>query len=245
MRLLLSAALMLALFSPLAANAQDYNTLLDIPEGATLINLSATERVEVEQDLLIATLQFKFENKDPKVVQNEVNKIMQKALDEAKGEKTVKVSTQQYYVHEYDLNRSKDRTRRNMVWRGQQGLQVKGKKADDLLELVGKLQEIGLTMNGLRYQVSPELLEETRNSLLEAAMEKLMEKAERTAKVIHKDDVDFLQINVDMGGGHHPQPRMYQKSMMMMDSATEMAAPVAAPGESTINMTVSAQALLR
>lgn len=239
----LAAAAVIAM--PMTASATDYKTLLDIPEGATLINLSATERVEIEQDLLVANLQFKYEHKDPKVVQNEVNKVMKKALDEAQDEKSVKAATQQYRVHEYDLNRSKDRTRRNMIWRGQQGLQIKGKKADDLLELVGELQGMGLTLNGLSYQVSPELLEETRNDMLEGAMEKLMVKAERTAKAIRKDDVDFLQINVDMGG-YHPQPRMYQKSAMMaMDAAESMAAPVAAPGESTVNMTVSAQALLR
>ena len=244
MRILLTVAALAALSFPMTANAQDYKTLLDIPEGATLINLSATERVEVEQDLLIANLQFRFEDKDPKVVQNEVNKVMRKALDKAQDEKNVKAKTQQYYVREYDLNRSKDRTRRNMVWRGQQSLQIKGKKADDLLEVVGEIQALGLTMSGLTYQVSPELLEETRNDLLEGAMEKLMVKAERTAKAIRKDDVDFLQINVDMGGGHVPR-RAYAKSMGM-DSVTEsIAAPVAAPGESTVNMTVSAQALLR
>jgi len=244
MRLLLTVAALAALTFPMTANAQDYKTLLDIPEGSTLINLSATERVEVEQDLLVANLQFKFENKDPKVVQNEVNKVMKKAMDEAQDEKHVKAKTQQYYVREYDLNRGKKGTRRNMVWRGQQGLQIKGKKADDLLELVGELQGMGLTLNGLNYQVSPELLEETRNSLLEGAMEKLMVKAERTAKAIRKDDVDFLQINVDMGNGY-VQPRMYAKSMAMSADVAEMAAPVAAPGESTINMTVSAKALLR
>lgn len=244
MRHLLTLAAIAVISLPLTANANDYKTLLDIPEGSTLINLSATERVEIEQDLLVANLTYKFENKDPKVVQNDVNKVMKKALDEAQDEKSVKVKTQQYYVHEYDLNRGKKGTRRNMIWRGQQGIQVKGKKADDLLELVGDLQAMGLTLNGLNYQVSPDLLEETRNSLLEGAMEKLMVKAERTAKAIKKDEVDFLQINVDMGGGYH-QPRMYAKSMAMAADSVEMAAPVAAPGESTVNMTVSAKALLR
>ena len=54
MRFLAIAAFLL--FTALPAAAQDYQTVLDIPEGATLVSLSATERVEVDQDLLVADL---------------------------------------------------------------------------------------------------------------------------------------------------------------------------------------------
>jgi len=246
MRILLpyfTALLLIAL--PLTAQAQDYKTLLDIPEGATLVNLSATESIEIEQDLLIATLQYQAEDKDAKIVQNEVNSAMQKALDEAQKVDSIKVTTQQYYVHQFDANPSRDAARRNMMWRGQQSLQIKGMAADDLLELAGELQDLGLTMNGLSYNVSPELLEKTRNGLLEVALGKLTEKANRTAKAIGKDDVEFLQINVDMGGNDYNPRVMRSMAMDAPMAKMEMAAPVAAPGESTMNLTVSAQALLR
>ncbi len=238
MRILLAALL---LFLPLSANAQDYKTLLDIPEGATLVSLSATERVEVEQDLLIANLRFEAENASPKELQDQINKIMKKAVDEAKKVKSVKVSTQQYYVHEYRRDKHAPRT-----WRGNQGLQIKGKVADELLELTGKLQEMGLSMNGLSYSVSPELLEETRENLLEETLIKLQSKAARTAKALGKSKADLLQVNVSMGGGHYAQPQMMRgmaHAEMAMDS--KMAAPVAAPGQSNITLTVSAQALVK
>ncbi len=245
MRTIFIFVLALIIALPAPTQAQDYKTLLDIPEGSTLINLSATERVEIEQDLLIANLSFKHESKDPKVVQDKINTVMQKALDKAKSVTSVKAITQQYYVHEYDRNRSKDRSRRDMVWRGQQGLQIKGKKADDLLKLAGELQELGMAMNGLSYSVSPELLEETRNNMLEDALAKLVTKAERTAKTLGKKETEFLQINVDMGRGGYQQPHMMRAMSMDAGMAQEsMAAPVAAPGESTITMTVSANALL-
>ncbi len=224
------------------AMAQDYKTLLDIPSGSTLVNLSATESVEVEQDMLIANLRFEAENIDPRAVQSEVNSMMKKALDLAVSVSSVKASTQQYYVHEYDRSRGQG-ARRDIVWRAQQGLMLKGKKADDLLKLAGDLQDIGLKMNGLNYMVSPELLEETRNGLLEDALEKLRVKADRTAKALGKTKTEFLQINVDTGGYYQP-PMM--RTMAMADGAMEkgMAAPVAAPGESQITLTVSTQALL-
>ncbi|GJL84282.1 MAG: hypothetical protein DHS20C02_00570 [Micavibrio sp.] len=242
MRLLLAALLLfLPLSAPTPANAQDYKTLLDIPEGATLVSLSATERVEVEQDLLTANLRYEAENTSAKELQDEINKIMQKAVDEAKKVKSVKVSTQQYYVHEYRRDKHAPR-----VWRGNQGLQIKGKTADELLELAGELQEMGLKMNGLSYSVSPDLMEETRENLLEETLIKLKSKAERTAKALGKSKADLLQVNVDMGGGHYAQPQMMRTmahAEMAMDS--KMAAPVAAPGQSNITLTVSAQALLK
>lgn len=229
-------------FSSHTASAQDYNTLLDIPEGATLISLSATERVEVEQDMLVATLTIKAEDADPRAVQDTINKKMKEAVDMAKKVDSVKASTQQYYVHEYDRSKGQN-ARRDMVWRGQQSLQIKGTKADDFLELAGDLQELGLTMNGLNYTLSPEKLEETRNNLLEAALQKLIVKADRTAKALGKSSSEMLQVNIDMGGGYHP-PVMRTMAMSDGMARAEMAAPVAAPGESQISLTVSAQALL-
>lgn len=242
MRILL--AVVLLFITAAHASAQDYKTLLDLPQDTTLVSLSATEQVEVQQDLLVANLRYETTNTDPRKLQDEINTLMKKALDEAQKVSSVKAATQQYHVYEFDRSAGKG-TRRDMAWRGQQGLMIKGKKADDLLELTGKLQDMGLSMSGLNYQVSPELLEETRESLLEDALKKLMAKADRTAKAIGKSKSELLQINVDMGG-YYPQPQMMRSDMAYEGAAMKtMAAPVAAPGESQITLTVSAQALLK
>lgn len=227
------------------AQADDLKTILDLPSGSTLVNLSATERQVVTQDLLIANLRFEYESEKPRDVQNEINKAMQKALDRAKPYKTVKAATQQYNVYEYDINRGKKNVLPKKVWKGRQGLMVKGKNQDDVLKLVGELQDIGLSMNGLSYQVSPELLEETRDQMLEVALTKLMKKANRTAKAIGKSSAEMKTINVDTNG--YRPPHVYRAKAMMMsaDSPESMAAPVASAGESDITLTVNAQALLK
>jgi predicted secreted protein len=251
MRFLLPAAILAIAFA-LPAKAQDYNTLLDIPEGATLVNLSATEMLEVDQDLLVATLRFEAKNKDPKKLQDDINEVMKKALDKAKSVPDVKVATQQYYVYpqDYDpnpqpLEKGEAPRKLERIWYGQQGIEIKGKKADDLLKLTGELQLMGLAITGLQYTISPELLEQTQESMLEAALTKLKAKAERTAKALGKSQTELLQVNVDIGG-YYPAPMMARG--MAMDAGMEMAkmdAPVAAPGQSQINLTVNAQALLR
>lgn len=244
------AALLTALSFARPAAAQEYQTILDIPAGQTLVNLSATERAEVEQDLLVATLQFESQDKDPRALQDRINELMGKAVAKAKTYPSVKISTQQYYVypHEYDPNprpyqpneapRKLERT-----WRGQQGLQLESKQADDLLKLTGELQAMGLTMSGLNYTLSPELLESTQDSLLEAALAKLTAKAQRAAKALGKGKADLLEVNVDMGG-YHPQP-MHTMAMGAEMGMARMDAPVADPGESDITLTVSARAMLK
>lgn len=227
-----------------SAFAQDLPTLLDIPPGQSLVNLSATERVEVDQDLLTASLQFEAKNASATLLQDEINKKMAAALDTAKKVASVKVSTGGYYVYQYDAD--PQNARNDLEWRGSQSLQIKGKKADDLLKLVGDLQEMGLSMQGLSYSVSPELMEETQNSLLEAALAKLKTKADRTAKALGKASADLLNINVDMGGPVYAAPMMARAEMAMDGAAgMKMAAPVAAPSQSDITLTVSATALLK
>lgn len=247
------AALLLAL--PHDAQAQDGGkSILDLPAGHTIINLSTTERVEVDQDLLVATLRYESENTNARTLQNEINTLMKKALDEAKATPAVKVTTQQYYVYPHDIEPPKpvEKTggdskpaKSERIWRGSQSLEIKSTQADDLLALVGKLQDMGLVMNGMAYTLSPDKAEETRDNLMEAALETLQVKAKRAAKALGKNETNLLEVNVD-AGGYYPQPMMMRA--MAMDASAGMekvAAPVAAPGQTEITMTVSTRALIK
>jgi predicted secreted protein len=249
--LLLTAAAVFTL--PAAAWAQDNGKgLLDLPPGQTIINLSTTERIEVDQDLLVATLRYEAENKDPRALQNEINTLMKKAVDAARATPDVKVTTQQYYVYPVDPappqpprteTEEKERKKEDPIWRGSQSLEIKSIKADDLLELTGKMQEMGLIMNGLSYTLSPDKAQETQDSLMEGALAKLKTKAGRAAKALGKSDAALLEVNVD-AGGYYPQPTMMRMDMAAAPMA-KMSAPVAAAGQTEITMTVSAKALLK
>ena len=252
-KILLCGLMAFGLSFPVTTMAQDTKTILDLPAGHTILNVSASEQREVEQDLLVANLRYQAENKDPKALQNDINDIMKKAVEKAKKTKDVKVSTQQYYVHQYDPPRPRPKpgqtfteedAKKFRTWRGQQGLQLKSKSADELLELTGELQKMGLIMNGLNYTLTPEKMEETRDDLMEAALEKIKDKAGRTAKVLGKSTVQIREINVDTGGNYHPQPMM-RTMAAPGGAAMEMAAPVATPGESNISMSVSARVVLK
>ena len=159
MRLL--TILLVLLVLPLTAMAADQDAILTLPDGQAVLHISATERLEVEQDLLVATLNYQAQNLDARALQNEINTAMDKALKEAEKVSGVKAVTQQYYVYRNTDPRSKQER-----WEGNQGLTIKSKEADKVLELTGKLQDMGFLMGNLSYTLSPEKAEMIQDEMM-------------------------------------------------------------------------------
>ncbi len=216
--------------------------------GETILNISATERMKVPQDLLLASLRIEKEGTDTKTVQTEINAMMAKAVETAKLVSTVKVSTSQYYVYQYDPNPNpaslKVGQKPALKWRGTQTLDLQSTSGDDLLKLAGALQDSGLVMDNLSYTLSPEKADEAKDSLMEAALAKVKARAERAAAAMGKSRTDLVEVSVDAADNPiHPQ--MMMRAMAMDGSMEKSAAPTAEAGETEITLTVSARALLK
>lgn len=242
MRLFLVLSFLLVM--PFTAHAQYKDAVFELEESDSLLHISATETREVDQDLLIATLRIEVEDESNKVVQNKINIAMKAALDSAKSYKDVKAITRGYNVYQYDVNRGhKDRASR-MVWKGSQTVQLKSKNTEDLLELAGKIQGAGFVMGALSYTLSPEVAAQVQDEMLEAALTKLKSRAQRAAKALGKSKAELKEINTQ-GNSNAVRPVYARAEMMTMSAKSDMAAPVASPGETTITMNVTAKALLR
>ena len=238
MRVILMFAFAVFALTPSMVSAQCSDPFLELPEGQVMMNLSATERKEVEQDLLVATLAYVGENRDARALQNEINTAMKKALDLSKQEKNIKVNTGSYQVYERADPRTKEKK-----WHGRQTLTLKSKKADDLLELAGKLQDMKLMMNGLNYMLAPETSVSIQDSLMEDALRQLQTRADRAAKALGKSGAVLRDVSIQ--NNRVPYQQTYQSRGAHMEmAAMDMAAPVASAGETTITLTVSARALL-
>jgi len=216
-------------------SAQNINLL---PEGQTLITLSVTERVQVEQDTLIATLRVERDHRDAVALQSEINAAMAQALETVEGDEAVKVSTGYYSVYQY--NTSPQGGRNNEVWRGSQSLTLEGQDAAKILALAGEIQEQGFLMSELSYVLSTARADEVRDSLMESAIARATANVERAARAMGKTDVDIAVLDVDAALGY-AQPMMMARGVAM--DAMEMAAPVAEAGESEVSLTVRVQAV--
>lgn len=246
---LLSTLVILSL--TLAGNAIAQETeVKTLQPGQTIVTLSATEQMNLQQDILQGALRIEIDAKLPKEVQDKINTGMQSALTLAKNYPDVKASTGQYYVYQYDpapqptpnLKDSKAR----MLWKGNQTIELRSKNAGQLLELAGKIQELGFVMNGLNYTLSPEQEESYKDTLMTAALKKIQARAALAAKSLGKSGYEIVEVNIDNPGMVQPMPVMYKAARMeMMASDASMAAPVAQSGEQPVSMTINARVMLK
>jgi uncharacterized protein YggE len=244
-KILLSSVLAMMFVLPLQAQEA-----VQLPAGHTALNISATEKVEVEQDMLIASLRIQKEGETAKEVQEYINKRMATAMASLKKVKSLKIETGRYYVHpDYRYIDRKDGSNERVIdqWRGSQSVTIKGLVAEDILTMAGKLQDMDFVMNSLNYQLSPKKYDEIRDGLMEKTVEALMVRAKRVGKALNKSNVDLVEINVD-ARNNTPRPmyaRAAKMEMMAMSSDAAMPAPVAEAGETTVSMSVSARAILK
>jgi predicted secreted protein len=243
---IIAAALLFAA-PALAQNGEGLNLP---PEGQTIINFSASERVTLPQDLLIASLRIEAEDKEPKPIQMKINEAMKKALDLAKAHGTLKVSTGSYSVYKYDrpieINPKTGEQKTQIEWRGSQTITIESKDSETLLDVVGKIQALGFAMNDLSYTLSPEAIEKARDELMVSALKKLLEKGQIVATTLGKSKVDLVDVNVDMSGPIMPMYKtMMARAEMAVAADASMPAPVAEAGEQDVTMSVSARALIK
>ncbi len=218
--------------------AQDINLL---PEGQTLVTLSVTERINVEQDTLIATLRIERENRDAGALQREINAVMAQALDETEDATDIKVSTGYYSV--YQSSNQPQGGRVDNVWRGSQSVTLEGQDAQKVLELSGVIQEMGFVMSELGYVLSTQRADAVRDSLMESAIARARANAERAARALGKSDVDIAVLDIDASLGY-AQPQMIARGVAM-DAMAEKSEPVAEAGESEVSLTVRVQAVAK
>lgn len=223
--------------APAFAQAED--PILTLPDGQAILNISATERREVEQDLLVATLSYMATDSNARLLQDEINTMMKKAVDAAKKVSSVKVNTGGYQVYEIEDSRTKERK-----WQGSQSLTLKSKSAQDVLDLAGAIQDMGLTMNGLSYTIDPATAVEVQDSLMEAALAQLQTRANRAAKAMGKGKAELRDVQVQGQDVYIPQP-YHGGAVLMQAEARSVSAPVAEAGEQILTLTVSARALLK
>lgn len=225
-----------------AAVAQNEFSLGTLQPGQLLLNLSATEQRDVDQDTLNASLQYSVQGRDRTELQNEVNTAMRQAIDILDDSEGVEYFTTQYQVYVVDAGRPSRTDVENPVWRAQQEVALTSLDSDALLELMGQLQAIGLVVTSQYYSLSTERYEEVAASLMQSALTKLQSRANDAAAGLGKTKAELVEVSLD-SSPNFAAFRERGVAMMAMDSAA-MAPPVAVPGETQVSMTVSARAVL-
>lgn len=234
-------SLSLSLVSPGSALAQNQLSLGELQPGQLALNLSASEQQDVAQDTLNAVLEFASQGRDKVELQDLVNKSMQQALDLLKTTEGINYQTTTYQV--YIIQNEPGRFNvNNPVWRAQQSVQLDSLDSAKLLDIIGQLQAMGLTVSNLYYSLSNEQYEKVVAELTGKVLQTLQARADAAADALNKSKADLVEVSLD-GNSNFIAYRRGAYDMAVSAEAS-VAPPVADPGETQVTVNVSARAIL-
>jgi predicted secreted protein len=179
----------------------------------TILRLSETATVKVHPDELAATLRAEATSSSAADAQQRVNATMADALARAKQVTGLTVSTGSYTVWR---TTTQDRAER---WQGSQTLLLSSANGATLLALVGDLQQKGMAVGQLAWQVSDDATHKARAEATRQALMALRGRADEAAAILDLRFGSFKEIRLDSA---RPSPIM-PRAMM---ATTAMAAPV-------------------
>jgi uncharacterized protein len=201
------------------------------PIAPTVLHLTQTAESKVVPDLLRVVLLVEEQGASPLVVQAAINRRMAAALDRARQVMGIAVETGGYSVDEEEPHHGSPR------WHGSQSLILSGTSADVVLKLTGALQAQGLVVSSMQYAVSPETVRGAEEDLTAAAIAGLGERAAEIAGRLHLKVLGYRDLRV--GNAETGPPPLPRFAMAMAAPA-----PVAAPGEATVRLSIEAEILL-
>jgi uncharacterized protein len=222
MRHWLAASVLVLLATPALAD----------PPAPTVLHLSQTAEKKLARDILHVELRAEKTGADAQTVEAAINQLMAKALAQAKQAQGVEVETGSYSVYHLETQSQ---------WSGSEALFLSGSDADTLLKLAGQLQSQGLVMSNLGYEASLKTAKSAEDDLTAEALSGLEKRAASIARELHTTVIGYRDLTVGNAQTEGaPMPRIMAAQAM----AAAMPAPVAAAGEATIRVTVSADILL-
>ena len=192
----------------------------------------------VQQDRLIVSLRAEATGANAANVQAEINRRMEAAIARARQTAGVTVETGGYWVHE---ERPQNQPRR---WRGVATLELSGTDAAAVTTVAGALQEAGLAMSGMRFELRRETARAAEDELTTEALQRLRVRAERAADALGLRVTGFKAVRLGAVGGEPPPRPVMMRAQMAMADAAAAPPPSAEPGRTPVRVSVEADVVL-
>ncbi|MGH7154152.1 MAG: SIMPL domain-containing protein [Acetobacteraceae bacterium] len=197
----------------------------------TILHLSDTETVVAHPDELVASLRAEAVGLNAAAAQQVVNSAMASALARAKQIPGVDAATEGYTAWQATEPHR---------WQASQTLVLRSHDGPTLLTLVGELQQHGLAMSDLSWQLSPEAASKARDQALREALGKLQGRAEEAAGLLGLRFQQFQRVSIAS-----PRPVPFApRAMMSAAMAAAPTPPSAQAQEVPVSATADADAVL-
>ena len=203
-----------------------------------VLQLSASGSVDVQQDLLVMSLNTVREGADAATVQNQLKAVLDAALAEAR--KTAAPGQMDVRTGNFSLYPRNNRDGKITGWQGSAELVLEGRDFARITSAAGKIP--GLTLGNVGFGLSRE-----RRALVEAdaqkqAIDRFKAKAAELATGFGFTGYTLREVSVNANDPGFPRPRMM--AMEAKSAAADMPVPVEA-GKSTVMVTVSGSVQLK
>ncbi|MDR9499176.1 MAG: SIMPL domain-containing protein [Hydrogenovibrio sp.] len=194
------------------------------------VHFEASVTETVMPDTFVVTLRANEEGKDPTQVSREINRRMQRALNQLQSFDAIRVQTERYRVNPiYDRHQSISH------WRGQQTLRLTTSDPEQLGKLLPKLED-SLQYQHQTYQLSPALRQQTQAQLLAKATEHYQQKAKTLAKLLGQGAYRLIETHI--APIQDPSPRPMLSRTTSQSSAPDSAPPAIQADKVTLTQTL-------
>ncbi|MCP5436172.1 MAG: SIMPL domain-containing protein [Chromatiaceae bacterium] len=222
MRLIPITALSIALY---ATSAIAHNE----PPQYNRVHLDESARAEVDNDLLVVVLSAQAEGRDASAPADEVNRLMDWAVNLSRSHPEVKLQTLGYQTHAV-YNKDKIRG-----WRVSQSLRLESRDNRLLGDLIAKLQA-QLHVQSLGYEVSDEQRRGHLDELTATAITRFQARAKHIAGALGR--TGFRLVNLQINDSRN-RPMPLARGMMMEAATADFSVAPATIEAGTQELTVS------
>ena len=219
----LAIALFISFCAAKAAVAHDTPLVYD------RINFQVSAAEEVANDTLLAVMYSERSGQKPSTIADEVNRNISWAVDLAKKSTAIKVQTLDYRQAPLYNNQSIS------GWRVRQSIRLESTDVESLSALIGEMQE-RLSVESLRYTVSPERRAEVERRLIAEALYRFQSRGDQITVELGR--TGYRIVNMDVIPSEQSSAPIGMRAAVMMESSA-VAPPSIEPGVQTVSVQVS------
>ncbi|MET0009014.1 MAG: SIMPL domain-containing protein [Candidatus Thiodiazotropha sp. 6PLUC9] len=193
------------------------------------VRLSTSAKMEVENDIQIAVMYAQKEGSDLGQLTDQVNQLITQALQKAKQQKSIKVST-----HSYQTS-PRYQKQQLIGWRVRQSIRLESQESEAMSSLLGSLQG-SLALESLSYKISTERREAAEERLTNQAIMAFRKRAEQITQQMQRSHYRLLEMSLQTID-QSPQPYRMRGTMMALESSPS--APAIEAGSQTLSVEIS------
>lgn len=205
---MLIASGLLASLPALAADEPRYNQ----------VSLRAEVSKEVARDLMVVTLYTEAQDNDPGKLAKQVTDVMNKAVQQARTVKDVKIS--QGSRNSYPVYDNKGQKING--WRERAELRLESADFPALSKLTGELLQ-DLKMGGMDFSIAPTTRKTSEDALLKEAVDAFKARAQLATEALGGSGYKVVNLNLNSSG--YPRPYLRSAPMAMKAMSADEAAP--------------------